>query len=222
MLIVSALVLILLFISLGTYIYISVIYNKYEKIKLNISGFEVSRKIIDKYDLNNVYITETREYFISNYDYNRKVIRLVSKVFDGENITSTAIAAVESGYAILDKEDKNNIYKIRKVIDPFLKILLYSSYVIIIIGVLFGHINTLILGVLLDYLIMLFYIFTYSVEKKIKKIAIKELLNNKIISSKKIIYTEKVVNATSLNNIASIIFPIVEIIKKIVEFGKSS
>lgn len=225
MLIIIALVLILICISLGTYIYINVTYNKYKKIKIksNLSGFEVSRKIIDNYDLNNVYITETKEYFISQYDSNRKVIRLVTNVFDGDNLVSTGISAVESGYAIIDKNNNNNnIYNIRKIVDPFIKILLITSYIIIVIGILFGHMNTLISGVSIDYLILIFYILTYSVEKEAKKNAIKELAINKIVTKKELSYVEKIINATILSNIASIIFPIVELIKKIIEFGKSN
>ena len=63
------LILVLLFISLGTYIYIELECNKYKKVKVksNLSGFEVSRKLLDSYDLNNIYITETKEFLQSKY-----------------------------------------------------------------------------------------------------------------------------------------------------------
>lgn len=218
------LILVLLFISLGTYIYIEIGCNKYKKIKMksHLSGFEVSRKILDSYDLNNIYITETKEFLFSKYDPDRKVIRLVKSVFDGENITSCAISSIESGYAILDNKKNNSIYNIRKKINSFINVLLITSYIIILIGILFGHSNTLMSGIIIDYVILLYYAFTFNVEKEVKAIVIKELASNKIVIKKELIYIEKLSKIIVLKNVASIILPIIELIKKIIDFGKSN
>ena len=223
MIIAVSLVLVLLLVSLGTYIYTEVTYNKFKKIKIksNLSGFEVSRNILDNYDLNNVYITETSEYLFSRYDSDRKVIRLVKDVFNAENLTSTGISSIEAGYAVLDKKN-NKMYSFRKKIVPFVNLLLFASYIIILIGIIFGHINTLLSGIIIDYLILFFYIATYSIDKEAEKIATEELIKNKIITKKELINVQKILKVTTFNNIVSIIFPIVELIKKIVEFGKSN
>jgi len=214
---------VLILLSFGSYVYIEITYNKYQKnkIKSNLSGFEISRNILDNYDLNNVYITETNEYLFSKYDFNRKVVRFVKNVFNGENITSTAISSFETSYAILDKKN-DKLYELRKKIMPIINILLISSYIIILIGLLFGHMNTLLSGVIIAYLILIFYILTYNIEKKVKKIALKELITNRIITKKERANIEKVLNVASLNNIASVIFPLAELLKKIIDFGKSN
>ena len=223
MIFIMSLVFILIFISLGSYISMKVIYSKYNKVKIKskLSGFEVSRAIMDSHDLNNVYITETREFLFSKYDFGRKVVRLVKNVFNGETITSTAISSLESSYAILDKKN-NNIYNLRKKITPIINLLLILSYIIILIGFLFGHMNTLLSGIIIDYLILIIYILTYSVEIECKKIALKELVSNKIVNKKEIIEIEKVLKVALLTNFASIFFPLVEVLKKIIDFGKSN
>ena len=144
---VIAVLLLILSISIGFYIYIKVTYNKYKKIKIksNLSGFEVSRKIIDNYDLNNIYITESNNQLISRYDSNRKVIRLTNKVFNNESIVSCAISSIEASHAILDKKN-DKLFKIKESLVPIVNILLIAGYLITLIGCFFGHVNTIIIG----------------------------------------------------------------------------
>ena len=153
---VIAVLLFILLISLIFYIYIQMTYKKYKKVKLKkeLSGFEVSRKIIDNYDMNNVYITEARNQLISKYDMDRKVIRLTDKVFNDEKIVSCAISSFEAAHAIQDKKN-NQMFIIREKIIPFINILLIVGYLITLFGCFFGHVNTIIVGLLIIDLILL-------------------------------------------------------------------
>lgn len=218
-----AVLMLILSISIGFYIYIKITYKKYRRIKIKseLSGFEVSRKIIDNYDLNNIYITESRNQLISRYDINRKVIRLTSKVFHDESIVSCAISSVEASHAILDKKN-DKTFKIRESIIPVVNILLIAGYLVIIIGCFFGHVNTIIVGLSLIDLILIFNLVFYNVEKKAIKIALIELVNEKIIAKNEIKKVEELLKVTSYTSFASIIFPVVELAKKIVVFGDSN
>lgn len=220
---VIAVLMLILSISIGFYIYIKVTYNKYKKIKIksNLSGFEVSRKIIDNYDLNNVYITESNNQLISRYDSNRKVIRLTNKVFNNESIVSCAISSIEASHAILDKKN-DKLFKIKESLVPIVNILLIAGYLITLIGCFFGHVNTIIIGLSLIDIILLFNLIFYSVEKKSIKIALIELINEKIVSKNEIKKVEELLKVTSYTPFASIIFPVVELIKKIIVFGDSN
>lgn len=215
--------LVLIIITVGSYVRIKLVYKKHMKtdIKKMMSGFEVSRQIIDEFDLNNIYITESRENIFSHYDPNRKVIRLVKGVFNDTSISSCAIAATTAAYAIQDKK-KHKLFNIRKNIAPFLKILLYVGYLIIASGILFGHRATILVGVCLEYTVIIFHILTYKIEKDAKEIAKKELIDQSIITKKELAKIDEVLTANSLINIASIMFPIAELIKKILEYGNSN
>ena len=207
---------------ISLYIYINVTYSKYNKKKLKkgLSGFEVAREIIDAYDLNSVYITESREELYSTYDYKRKVIKLIKGVFSDYSLTSCAIAAMTGAYAIQDKKN-DKLFKLKKELEQFLYVLIYIGYIIIILGSVFGHIKTIWLGFGLEITIVLFYMCTYCTEKKAKEIALAELLNNKIISLKEKKRITELLNASSLICVASIAFPVAEILRRVYEFGKS-
>ena len=220
---VIAVLLIILLISLGFYIYIQRTYRKYKKIKLKkeLSGFEVSRKIIDNYDMNNVYITESRNQLISKYDINRKVIRLTDKVFNDEKIVSCAISSFEAAHAIQDKKN-NQMFIIREKIIPFINILLIVGYLITLFGCFFGHVNTIIVGLLIIDLILLFHLVFYKVDLTASKIALVELINSDIIQKSETKKMEELLKVTSYTSFASIFFPIVELIKMVIEFGDSN
>lgn len=216
-------ILILIIITIGSYIYIEKIYRKYKKedLKCLKSGFEISRKIIDNYDLNNIYITESRDALFSYYDSNRKVIKLVKEVFSDTSITSCAISAFNAQSAIDDKNN-NKLFKFRNNFKDLVNIILYLGYLVIAVGALFGHMNTILIGIALEYMVLLFYIATYKLDRDTKKKALKELLDNKLITKKELKKVEEALRATSFIYIASIVFPIAKLIKLIIDFGNSN
>ena len=218
-----AVLLLIYSISVGFYIYIKVVYNKFKSIKLksNMSGFEVSRKILDNYDLNNVYITESKNRIISNYDINRKVIRLADGVFNDESLVSAAISSKEAGHAIQDKKN-DKAYQIRERIIQFIYILLIVGYIITLFGCFFGHINTIIAGLLIIDIIILFNYMFYSVEKRAIKIALIELVNSKIIAKSEYKKMDRLLKVTSYTTLAFVAIPVAELIKKIFMFGDSN
>lgn len=217
------LILLLILLTVGSYINIKIKEKKYKKIDIQklLSGFEVSRKILDSYDLNDLYITESRESIISYYDPQRNVIRLIKGVFNDTSITSCAISSLESAHAIQNKK-KNSMFIFRKNIMPFIKCVLYLGYIVIAIGAIFGHMRTLLVGISLEYFVLLFHVFTYKIEKEATEIAKNELIKEKIVTKKELPQLEEVLKAISLINIASIILPIAELVKKIIEFGNSN
>ncbi len=217
------LVLLLIALTVSSYINLKKKLKKHSKedIKSLMSGFEVSRKILDKYDLNNIYITESRQSIISHYDSDRQVIRLTNGVFNDTSVSSCAVSSLQSAYAIEHKK-KDKWFIFREKINPLLKIILYFSYIVISIGILFGHLRTIYIGIGLDYAILLFHLFTYKIEKNSIKIAQSELLKNKIVNKKELEKVKEVLQAHSYIGIASIILPIAELLKRLVEFGNSN
>lgn len=217
------LILILIIVPLGSLIYIRVQNLKYKKkdIKKLMSGFEVARTIIDNNELSNIYITETRHSIISEYDNNRKVIRLKKDVFNDTSLTSCAIAAREAAHAIQDKK-KHKLYCFRNRIKQLLDIFLYIGYIVIAVGALFGNMYTIYVGMSFEYVVLLFHILTLKIEKDASKIAINQLLDEKIINKREIRRINELLRINNYRYIASIIYPIIEVIKKIIEFGDSN
>ena len=72
-------------------------YSKYKQIenKKRISGFEVARKILDNFGLEDIHVVEVNGNLTDHYDPSNKVVRLSTDVFHGESIASLAVAAHE-------------------------------------------------------------------------------------------------------------------------------
>ena len=98
-----------LLITIISQILVSASYSRFKK-KLNnkaITGFDSSIKILDKNDLKDVMILDTKGILTDHYDPTRKVIRLSTDIYHGSSIASVAVAAHECGHAIQDKENYN-------------------------------------------------------------------------------------------------------------------
>ena len=210
-------------IILSSYIYINVTYKKYSKTKLvkSMNGFEVARTIIDSYDLNNIYITESKDILYSTYDGKRKVIRLIDDVFNDNSLTSCTISAVQGAKAILDKK-KDNLFTFKQELEQFVNILLYIGYLIILIGIIFGHLPTIWIGVGVELVILFYHLCTIKVDIDTRNIAYTELINHDIIDKKEAKHIRELLKATLLMSVASIIFPFAELIKRIIIFGNSN
>lgn len=103
------LIIIGLLISLIAQIIVTTSYKKYKKVlnSKDLTGFEVARKILDKNNLQDIMILETRGNLSDHYDPTRKVIKLSTDIYHGSSIASAAVAAHECGHAIQIKQTTN-------------------------------------------------------------------------------------------------------------------
>ena len=215
------LILIIIPVSISTIIYVNKKKYKNNELKKETTGFEIARTILDNNDLINIYITETNNSIISHYDSERKVIRLKNDIFNKKNIISCAIASRESAHAIQDKRN-DKLFIFRKKISSFLDILLYIGYAIIAFGTLFAHLQTIYVGFGLVYFVFLFHLLTIKIEKEANAIAISEIKKSKLLTNKEINQLKKVLEVLVYINLASIVYPLVELSKRIIQFGESN
>lgn len=214
---------ILLLSTISCYTYINIMLNKYSKKKVSskLSGFEVARKILDNHDLNNVYITETKEFFFNSYDSKRKVIRLKDKIFNESSLSSTVISSLEAVHCIQDKKN-NKLVNLKNTISSFVNYLMISGYIIICFGIIFGHINTILAGLLIEYIILIYNLCIITIEKDAHKIVLVELIGNNIVNKKELIIIEKLLNLLNLSCFSVLVSPVIEFLKKIIMFGRSN
>ena len=98
--------------------FVLILINRKNKVS-DVTGFDVSKDIISKY--NSINIIETKGYF-SFYNIRRKVIKLSSKCYYGTDLSSISISLIEAGISVLD-DNKNKYINILKNIVGNLKIL---------------------------------------------------------------------------------------------------
>jgi len=212
-----------LFITLGANILINVRYEKYSKIKnkRNVTGYETARTILDKNGLTNVKIESVSGKLTDHYDPKSKTVKLSNNIYNGASIASTAVAAHECGHAIQDKENYTFL-RIRAALVPFVNLSSRAGYVAILLGLLFGYLNLIWIGIVFELVILLFQIVTLPVEINASAKALKELDNTHILNSNELKSSKKVLTAAAMTYIASVASAILQILRLILMFGRKN
>lgn len=120
------------------------VYNFYlyhkEKNSKELSGYDVARKMLNKIKMKDTIIVEKKGFFVDCYDEKRDVLKLSTKNYYNDSITSLVIATYYSVKAkhVYKKEQKavflNNMYKL-------MRIYVLVDYIVLFIFLLFNDIN---------------------------------------------------------------------------------
>ncbi len=201
-------------VTVASQIFISVTYKKYRKniCSSSLTGVEVALKLLKENDLENIYVIETKGELTDHYDPNNKVIRLSTEVFNGENISSCAVAAHEVGHAIQYKQG-NKFIKIRSLLVPFVNFCSKLGYIAIVISLISGILDLLYLGVFLLFSILIFELVTLPVEFGASKIGLENLKKYNILKDDELVFAKKVLTAAALTYVASLVTTILEIFR---------
>ena len=200
-------------------LFISVNYNKYKRIfnESKITGQEVARKILDKNDLEKIYVVATSGNLTDHYDSSRKVIRLSKDIYDNESIASLAVAAHECGHAIQDK-DGYFFMRLRSFIYPIVRIGTMFSYLVIFIGAIAEAMNIIYLGIALVALGLIFQLVTLPVEFDASKRALIELKKLGLVTNDELDGAKKMLISAALTYVAGVLSSALELLRLILIF----
>ena len=176
------LLLIIYLIPLVAFIVFYNIFKKYNSIdnKKEVSGFEVARDILDKHQLENMYIVERKGVFTDTFDSKQNVIRFSTPVFHNDSIYSLAISSYIATKAFLFNKDDKTV-KIKVLTDNFMALLTTFIYLLLIIGLILNSIPTYKVVLILLLVVLLYNIITIPIENKIMLKSTKELIDKKYI-----------------------------------------
>ena len=140
-------------------IYVSATYKKNSKKDnaFGLTGYDVARKILDKNELNDLYVVETKGTMTDHYDPTRKTVKLSTDVYHGKSVASLAIAAHECGHAIQDKEGYLFL-RIRSFIYPIVNLGTRLAYIILLLGLILEYMDLIMVGIVLVGLGLVFQI----------------------------------------------------------------
>ena len=157
-------------------IYVSATYKKNSKKDnaFGLTGYDGARKILDKNELNDLYVVETKGTMTDHYDPTRKTVKLSTDVYHGKSVASLAIAAHECGHAIQDKEGYLFL-RIRSFIYPIVNLGTRLAYIILLLGLILEYMDLIMVGIVLVGLGLVFQIITLPVEINASKRAAKEI-----------------------------------------------
>lgn len=208
-----------LIISLLSQILVSSSYSKYKKVLNNKdkTGYEVARKILDKNNLNDIMILETKGTLNDHYDPSRKVIKLSTDIYHGSSIASAAVAAHECGHAIQDKDGYKPM-RIRSKIIPTVNICTKLGYVAIAIGCIFSY-QLIEIGIILLATILAFELVTLPVEFNASKRALRQLETLSLIDKEEKSKARTMLTAAAFTYVASLLTSLLEILRLVLIFG---
>lgn len=186
-------------------------YLKY-KVKSNLSGQEVARKILDANGLNYVHIVETKGELTDHYDPTRKVIRLSSNIFHQSTISSVGVAAHEVGHAIQDKEGYS-FMRLRSALVPFVNFVSYLGYFGLIISIFAGLTGYLKISILILCVTILFQLVILPVEFDASKRAKEQLISLGLIDDSEHEQVSKVLFAAAMTYVAGLISNLLQLLR---------
>ena len=205
-------------ITLIAQIFVSSSYSRYKKIlnSKDNTGYDTARKILDKNNLEDVMILETKGNLTDHYDPTRKVIRLSTDIYHGSSIASVAVAAHECGHAIQDKENYKPM-RIRSKIVPTVNLCTKLGYLAIVIGAIFSY-KLMEIGIILLLALLAFQLITLPVEFNASSRALKELKKLKLLDSEEIPNAKSMLSAAAFTYVAAMLSTLLEILRYVLIF----
>ena len=208
------LVILIIVIPLIAQLKITINYNRYKKVLNNNGkkGYEIAREILNRNNLFNVDVVEVPGDLTDHYDPKDKVVRLSSTIYNGNSISSTAVAAHECGHAIQDKDGYTPM-RIRTAIVPIVQIATSLSYWIILISFILELFSLLYVAIFFTLFGLLFQLITLPVEFNASKRAKEMLINYNLINVDENKGIKKVLKAAAMTYVAGVLSSALDILR---------
>lgn len=219
--VVYGLTIISLIITLGAQLFVNGSYSRYKK-KLNsrgMNGYSVAKEILYKNGLSDVKVVSVNGNLTDHYDPRDKVVRLSTDVYHGTSIASVSVAAHEVGHAIQDR-DGYLFMRIRAALVPVVNFSSYAGYLSIMIGLMFGALNLVWLGIIFEVCILLFQLVTFPVELNASRRALQNIKEYSLLEGKELRQGKTMLRAAAFTYVASVATTLIQILRLILMVGR--
>lgn len=189
-------------------------YKKYSQkpTSSQMTGAEVTRKILDDNGLYHVQIGETKGTLSDHYDPRKKVIKLSKGIYHGRSMASSAVAAHEVGHAIQDQEEYA-FMRFRSALVPIANFGSNTSFILILAGIFLTMPNLILFGIIFMSAAVLFQLVTLPVEFDASNRAMTQLVSVGVIQNNEERETKKVLNAAALTYVAAALVAVAELMR---------
>ena len=179
-------------------------FNKYSKYTTSrgLTGAEVARQILRTNGLSNVDVVQTDGFLSDHYDPVKKIVRLSREVFNSKSVASIGVAAHETGHAIQHAKAYRPLV-LRNAIAPTASIGSKLSWVIIMVGFVFGALGLVKLGIVLFSIVVVFQVITLPVEFNASTRAKEILYSQGILTSNELAGVNSVLSAAAMTYVAA-------------------
>ena len=189
-------------------------FSRYSEVRAasGVTADQVSRKLLDKFGLQNVKVERIEGQLTDHYDPRSKVLRLSDAVSGNSSIAAIGVAAHEVGHAIQDKEGYAFL-KFRNTIVPVVSIGSTISMPLFFIGLIMGYTPLLNIGILLFCGVLVFHLVTLPVEFDASARALKILSETGLLAGNEIGGAKAVLDAAALTYVAALVMTVLQLVR---------
>lgn len=189
-------------------------YGKYKKVpnEIGMTGENVARNILDQNGLQDVAVVPVKGNLSDNYNPSTRTVNLSEDIFYGSTVASMAVAAHECGHAIQHKEGYG-FMKLRSALVPVVNAASTLAYFSIFAGLIFGVMGYLEIGVIVQFITLLFELVTLPVEFNASSRALVQLEQFNLFSSNEVGGSKKMLSAAALTYVAALITTLLNLLR---------
>lgn len=191
-------------------------YSKYQKVfnSRGITGAMAARQILDQNGLYHVRIESVSGELTDHFDPRTNVVRLSNGVYNGTSVAAVGVAAHEVGHAIQYAQEYAPM-RFRAAIIPATQIGSTLSYPLVVLGLIFGALPLVDLGIMLFSLVVLFQLVTLPVEFNASRRALNTLESSHILDSDEVRQSGKVLTTAALTYVAALATALLNLLRLI-------
>jgi len=189
-------------------------YNKYKKVpnQIGMTGENVARNILDNNGLYDVAVVPVKGNLSDNYNPKTRTVNLSEDIFYGSTVASMAVAAHECGHAIQHQQGYSFL-KLRSALVPVVNAASTLSYISIIFGFILGYIGMLEIGILVQFITLLFELVTLPVEFNASSRALVQLEGFNMFSQDEVKGSKKMLSAAAMTYVAALLTTLLNLLR---------
>lgn len=189
-------------------------YNKYKKVpnQIGMTGENVARNILDGNGLYDVAVVPVKGNLSDNYNPKTRTVNLSEDIFYGSTVASMAVAAHECGHAIQHQQGYSFL-RVRSALVPVVNFASTLSYISIFVGFLFGYLGMLEIGVIVQFIMLLFQLVTLPVEFNASSRALVQLEGFNMFSQDEVKGSKKMLSAAAMTYVAALLTTLLNLLR---------
>ena len=201
---------------------VSVTFNKANKFRTGMTGYDAARRILDENGLHDVRIERVSGNLTDHYDPRSNVIRLSESVYDNSSAAAVGVAAHEAGHAVQYAVGYSPV-RLRTAIIPVCSIGSNAAMPLFLIGLLLAAYGAqgdlgyllMLLGIVFYSFATFFQIVTLPVEFNASRRAMAALEGSGSLSSEELKASNKVLKAAALTYVAALAVSLLNLLRLI-------
>ena len=196
-------------------------FSKYSKVesRTGLTGAEAAERILHSKGIYDVRIQHIAGSLTDNYNPADKTLNLSDATYNSRSVAAIGVAAHECGHAI-QHDEGYSFLNFRTMLFPIAHIGSQFSFVLILLGLVFGSFSVLIdIGIILFSAAVLFQLVTLPVEINASRRAVRLLDQEHILIGDEVGQTARVLKAAALTYVASAAASILQLLRLLILTG---